>query len=84
MNRLVVHHIYADGMAFDLSGYRNHGAPFAVAEAPALYAPGFTYAAGDSRVMVEPSHSLQDLIAIRAIVSFYLNPAGGLSGDITS
>ena len=79
MNRLVVHHIYADGMAFDLSGYRNHGVPFAVAAAPASYAPGFTYASGESRVIVEPSHSLQDLIAIRAIVSFYLNPAGGLS-----
>jgi Concanavalin A-like lectin/glucanases superfamily len=79
MNRLVVHHIYANGMAFDLSGYRNHGVPYAVTNAPAPNAPGFTYADGESRVVVKQSQSLQDLIAVRAISRFYLNPAGGLT-----
>ena len=79
MNRLVVHHIYANGMACDLSGYRNHGVPYAVSSVAAPNAPGFAYDAGDSRVIVEPSQSLQDLIAVRAVVTFYLNPPGGLN-----
>jgi hypothetical protein len=79
MNCLVVHHIYADGMAADLSGYRNHGLPFAVKTSASPFAPSFTYATGDSRVTVEPSESLQDLLAVRAVVTFYLDPAGGLS-----
>jgi hypothetical protein len=79
MNRLVVHHIYANGMACDLSGYRNHGVPYSVSQAAAPNAPAFAYNVGDSRVIVEPSQSLQDLIAVRALVTFYLNPAGGLT-----
>jgi hypothetical protein len=78
MNRLVVHHIYANGMAFDLSGFRNHGAPYAVAQAAAPYAPGFSYLTGNSRVVVPQSQSLQDLLAVRAVVTFYLNPPGTL------
>jgi hypothetical protein len=79
MNKLVVHHIYANGMAFDLSGYRNHGVPYAVSNVPAPNAPAFGYNVGDSRVIVEPSQSLQDLIAVRAVVTFNLNAPGGLS-----
>lgn len=62
-------------MACDLSGYRNHGVPFDVAAAVDPYAPGLTYASGDSRVIVSPNQSLQDLIAVRAVVSFYLDPS---------
>jgi hypothetical protein len=79
MNLLVVHHIYANGMAFDLSGYRNHGKPYAVADAAAPYAPSFAYSTGDSQVIVAPSPSLEDLLAVRAAVTFYLDPPGGLS-----
>ncbi len=79
MNLLVVHHIYANGMAFDLSGYRNHGTPYFVTQAAVPYAPSFTYASGESRVIVAPSPSLQDLLAVRAVVTFYLNPPGGIS-----
>jgi|HubBroStandDraft_2_1064218.scaffolds.fasta_scaffold88744_2 hypothetical protein len=79
MNRLVVHHIYANGMACDLSGFRNHGTPFAVVNASAPFAPSFDYTTGDSRVIVPPSSSLQDLLAVRAVVTFYLNATGGLT-----
>ena len=78
MNKLVVHHIYANGMAFDLSGFRNHGAPYAIADAPPPLAPAFAFATGDSRVVVQQSGSLQDLLAVRAVVTFNLNPSGGL------
>ncbi len=67
MNRLVVHQIYANGMAFDLSGFRNHGVPYAVSQAIAPFAPGFDYTQQDSRVIVAPSTSLEDLLAVRAI-----------------
>jgi hypothetical protein len=79
MNRLVVHHIYANGAACDFSGYRNHGLPFDATDTPAPDAPGFTYASEDSRVSVPPSNSLQDLLPVRAVVSFNLNPEGGLA-----
>ncbi|WP_300611284.1 LamG-like jellyroll fold domain-containing protein [Trebonia sp.] len=79
MNRLVVHHIYSGGIACDLSGYRNHGVPYEVSEASAPYAPAFGYSSPDSRVIVPPSQSLQDLLAVRAVAEFYLDPAGGLS-----
>jgi hypothetical protein len=79
MNQLVVHQIYANGMAFDLSGHRNHGTPYFVTQAGAPYAPSFDFTGGDSRVIVAPSQSLQDLLAVRAVVTFYLDPPGGLT-----
>jgi Concanavalin A-like lectin/glucanases superfamily len=79
VNRLVVHHIYAGGVACDLSGYRNHGLPYDVSQAAAPYAPAFAYSGPGSRVIVPPSQSLQDLLAVRAVAEFYLDPAGGLS-----
>jgi len=63
---LVLHHIYANGMAWDVSGYNNHGTPYDVANAD----PGFTYDEPSSRVVVAPSASLSDLIAINAGVIF--------------
>jgi hypothetical protein len=79
MNQLVVHHIYANGAACDFPGYRNHGLPFDATDTPAPDAPGFTYASEDSRVSVPPGNSLQDLLPVRAVVSFNLNPEGGLT-----
>jgi hypothetical protein len=79
MNLLVLHQIYANGMAFDLSGFRNHGTPYLVTQASPPYAPSFEYLSPDSRVVVAQSSSLQDLLAVRAIVVFYLNPPGGIS-----
>jgi Concanavalin A-like lectin/glucanases superfamily len=79
VNRLVVHHIYSGGVACDLSGYRNHGVPYNVSDASAPYAPAFAYSGPDSRVIVPPSPSLQDLLAVRAVAEFYLDPPGGLT-----
>jgi len=79
VNRLVVHHIYSGGIACDLSGYRNHGVPYDVTGANAPYAPAFSYSGSDSRVIVPQSQSLQDLLAVRAVAEFYLDPPGGLS-----
>ena len=61
-----------------LSGYRNHGVPYAVADAGSPFSPAFVYTTGNSRVIVPPSQSLQDLIAVRAVVTFYLNSPGNL------
>jgi hypothetical protein len=79
MNKLVVHHTYINGMAFDTSNNRNHGIPYSVTQAGPPFAPSFDFAVPDSRVIVRPSPSLQDLIAVRAIVIFSLNAAGGLT-----
>ena len=79
MNRMVVHHIYSGGIACDLSGYRNHGVPYDVSEASPPYAPAFGYSSSGSRVIVPQSQSLQDLLAVRAVAEFYLDPPGGLS-----
>lgn len=49
MNRLVVHHIYANGAACAFSGCRNHGLPFDATDTPAPDAPGFTYASEETR-----------------------------------
>ncbi|HWG64612.1 MAG TPA: LamG-like jellyroll fold domain-containing protein [Streptosporangiaceae bacterium] len=76
---MVVHHIYSGGVACDLSGYRNHGVPYDVGEASPPYAPAFGYTGSDSRVIVPQSQSLQDLLAVRAMAEFYLDPPGGLS-----
>ena len=79
MNRLAVHHMYANGTACDFSWYRSHGLPLDATDTPASDAPGFTSASEDSPVSVPPSDSLQDLLAVRAAVSFNLNPEGGLA-----
>lgn len=39
MNWRVVHHMYVNEMAFDLSDNRNHGIPYAVEQAAAPRAP---------------------------------------------
>ena len=57
---LVLHHIYANGMACDVSGYNNHGLPYGVTNAN----PGFAYAEPTSRVVVPPSGSLSNLVAV--------------------
>jgi hypothetical protein len=74
MNKLIIHHTYINGMAFDASNNRNHGVPTGVTQAPPPYSPSFAFAAPNSQVVVRPAPSLQDLIAIRARVTFNLEP----------
>jgi hypothetical protein len=78
MNRLVIRHTYMHGVAFDNSNNRNHGFPYSVTQAGGAFAPGFEFRTPDSRVVVRPSDTLQDLIAVRAVVTFFLDPSGGL------
>lgn len=78
MNKLVIRQTYIHQTAFDTSNNRNHGFPYAVTQAAGAFAPGFQFRNPDSRVIVRPSASLQDLIAIRAVVTFFLDPPGGL------
>jgi hypothetical protein len=66
------------GVAFDKSNNRNHGFPYSVTQAGGTFAPGFEFRAPDSRVLVRASDTLQDLIAVRAVVTFFLDPPGGL------
>jgi hypothetical protein len=62
-----------------LLGCRSHGLPSDATGTPAPEAPGFTYTSEDSRVSVPLRTSLQDLLPVRAVVSFNLNPEGGLT-----
>jgi hypothetical protein len=78
MNRLVLHHLYAT-TAFDLSNNRNHGAPIDVSTTTGVYSPSFSFGSGDSQIRVEPSPTLADLGAVRAVITFNLAPGGPLS-----
>ncbi len=78
MNKLVIRQTYIHATAFDASNNRNHGFPYAVTQAGGAFAPSFEFRSPDSRVVVQPSQSLQDLIAVRAVVTFFLAPAAGL------
>ena len=78
MNRLVMHHLYARS-AFDLSNNRNHGAPMDVTVGGGGDEPSFGFAMGDSQVRVEPSPTLSDLGAVRAVVTFKLDTGGPLT-----
>jgi hypothetical protein len=79
VNKLVVRHTYINDMAFDTSDNRNHGIPYSVTPGGGPFAPSFEFRAPESRVVVRPSTSLQDLIAVRAVATFFLDPPGGLS-----
>jgi len=77
MNTLVIHHTYMHGLTFDISNHRNHGIPIAVNMGSGPFLNSFDFSSGDSRIMVEPSPSLNDLRAIRTSVRFYHRPTEG-------
>jgi hypothetical protein len=70
MNKLVLHHTYAQGTAFDISNNRNHGTPIKVVAGTGAYAPSFEFTDPDGRIDVAPSPTLTDLRQIRAVVRF--------------
>jgi hypothetical protein len=76
MNRLVLHHTYANGFAFDVSLNKNHGYPILVSPGNGAFLSSFNFGQGGSRISVRSSASLQNLFSIRALVRFYLNPLG--------
>jgi hypothetical protein len=75
MNKLVLHHTYVDGVAFDISDCRNHGIPIDVVQGSGAFADSLRFNGGSSRITVPTSPTLQDLRAIRARVVFYWDPA---------
>ena len=77
MNKLVLHHTYAQGIAFDLSNNRNHGTPIKVTPGTGSLAPSFEFDDPDSRIDVAPSPSLTDLRQIRAVVHFRIGTGQG-------
>jgi hypothetical protein len=79
MNLLVVSHTYVNRLAFDASNHRNHGRPYAVTPGVAPFVPSFAFESPDSRVVVAPSPSLQNLIAVRAVATFNLAPPSGIA-----
>ncbi len=76
MNKLVVHHTYAHGMTFDVSNNFNHGIPIDVTPGSGNFAHTYEFQAGGSRINVEPSTTLSNLGAIRAVVRFFHMPTG--------
>lgn len=68
----VVKQDYTSSVAVDTSGYCNHGLPLDVT--PTF--PGFQYTGPGSRINIQPSPSLTQLVCIRGAVSFNLQPSG--------
>jgi len=70
MNKLVLHHTYFQGMAFDVSDHRNHGRLADVTPGSGDFAGTFVYDRPTSRIAVRPSRTLADLHAVWAWVRF--------------
>lgn len=71
MNELVVHHTYAKGLTFDISGYCNHGLPTAVAPGTGDFVGTFGFGSAASRIVVPRSSSLAELRSVRVRMRFY-------------
>lgn len=73
--KLVVHHTYERGMAFDVSETGNHGDPYATVAGAGAFAGSLRFASGASRVDVRPSPSLAHMRAIRGKIRFVHQPS---------
>lgn len=69
--KLVLHHRYRDGLAFDVTGSFNHGSSNNVRLAQAPY-EGILFDGPQSRVHVRPSRSLMSLRTLNAVVSVHI------------
>ena len=75
MRELVVHHRYARGLAWDVSGKNNHGALTDVFPGTGAFANSLRFTQASSRIDTEPSASLGELGAFRCSVTFFLDGA---------
>jgi len=75
MNELVVHHQYAAGSTFDLSRHSNHGIPNDVTVGVGGFGSSYLFANQNSRILVRPSSTLQNPLAIATMVRFCLQDA---------
>jgi hypothetical protein len=75
-NRLVMHHTYDRGIAFDVSEYGNHGHLEGVVPGTGANTGSLEWVGPDSIVRVPPSPSLRDMRAVRVRVRVMLTPRG--------
>jgi hypothetical protein len=76
MRRLVLHHRYSEGVAWDLSGYNNHGRIEHCDPGSGVSQGSLGFHQPDSRIDVAPSETLRHLGAFRCSVRFYLQGDG--------
>lgn len=80
MNKLVIDHSYALGMAWDKSRFRNHGVLHKVAPGTGDFNGALSFAKGrgspGSLVVIPPSSSLQRIGAVRVRAQIYMDPQG--------
>jgi concanavalin A-like lectin/glucanase superfamily protein len=74
MNQLVLHHTYIGGSTFDVSGFSNHGIPEDVTPGTGATAGSYQFDQPTSGILVGPSGSLSNLVAIRARIKFRHEP----------
>jgi len=75
MYQLILHHHYTFGSTFDTSTFGNHGQPHLVTAGTAAFASSLHFQQSDSRVTVVPAQSLNNPLAIAAMVRFYVDGA---------
>lgn len=75
--RLVVHHAYERGSAFDLSENGNHGHLTSVGAGSGAFEGSLRFTGGPSRVDVRPHPTLAAMRSIAVRARFFLDPQGG-------
>lgn len=80
MNKLVIDHSYALGMAWDKTRFRNHGVVYQASPGGAAFNHSLSFAKGrgapGSLVVVPPSESLRRIGAVRVKAQIYFDPQG--------
>ena len=79
--KLVIHHTYANGLAFDLSDNQNHVIAIAVTPGDGPLASTFGFQTGGSRINVLPSRSLMNPHLIRARILLHCPRAAAAPND---
>jgi hypothetical protein len=77
MHKLVMHHTYRQGLAWDVSKTFNHGQPTHVAVGYGPFVNSLQYSQPNSRVLVRPSKSLEGLRSIRILTRVFVTPVAG-------
>src|SRR4026208_1561481 len=74
--RLILHHTYDRGIAFDVSEHGNRGEWLGGVAPPAAFAGSLQFGTEDSYVRVPPSKTFDDLRSVRVRVRFMWVPDG--------
>lgn len=73
--KLVLHHTYLNGAAFDVSGCNNHGSLTNVWEDTGTFPGTLRFSGGTSQVDVEPSESMRTMRGLAVKARFRIDPA---------